>query len=328
MKVFYEGEGKLLTNPDPDTAREYFRKRSRAMTRKVMDVKEAVAKFVGDGDYLAIGGFGGVRIPTAALHEIVRQKKKHLGLAGHTSTHDFQILAAGECFDRVDIAYVVGLEARGISRNARRYLESGKVEMVEWTNASLTWRIKAAALGVPFLVGRQGLGADSVAKSAGKVIECPYTGRKLMTYPALYPDVAVIHAHEADEFGNCTFRGASVSDEDLARASKKVIVTCERLVPSETFRNDPNRTMIPYFCVDAVCETPYGSYPGNMPGEYFSDEEHLKEWLDVERDDEAFKKFLNDNIFGVKDFEEYLDKHGGVKKIEQLRQKELMIGGE
>ena len=56
---------------------------------------EAVARFVHDGDYLASGGFGTNRIATAALHEIVRQKKRNLGFAGHTTTHDFQILAAG-----------------------------------------------------------------------------------------------------------------------------------------------------------------------------------------------------------------------------------------
>ncbi len=77
-----------------------------------------------------------------------------------------------------------------------------------------------------------------------------------------------------------------------------------------------------------MCEVPFGSYPGNMPYEYFSDEEHLKEWLDVERDDEAFKKFLDDNIYGVNDFGEYLNKHGGMGRIEELRRKELMLEAE
>jgi len=325
LRVILEGKGELLTDPDPNAAREHFRKKNRAMTRKVMDVKEAVSKYIHDGDYLAVGGFGGVRIPTAALHEIVRQKKRHLGLAGHTATHDFQILAAGECFDRVDIAYVVGLEARGVSRNARRYLESGRVKMVEWTNAGLAWRLKAASLGVPFLIGRQSLGADSFKHSASKLIECPYTKEKFALFPALYPDIAIIHVHEADEFGNCTIRGATVADEDLARAAKHLIITCERLVSTETFRDNPNISAIPYFCVDAVCEVPFGSYPGNMPGEYYSDEHHLKEWLDAERDEEKFKQFIHDNIYSVSNFEEYLNMHGGLARIEQLRRKELML---
>ncbi len=325
MKVHLEGRGELFTNPDPDAARDHFRKKNKALVDKRMDVAEAVKRFVRDGDYLCVGGFGGVRIPTAALHEILRQKKKNLGFAGHTATHDFQILSAGECFDRCDVAYIVGLEARGISAGARRYMESGKVKVTEWTNAGLAWRLKAAVLGIPFLIGRQSLGADSIRYSASKVIDCPYTKKKFATFPALYPDIAVIHVHEADRFGNCSIKGVTVADEDLARASKRVIITCERIVESDVFRNDPNKTMIPYFCVDAVCEVPFGSYPGNMPGEYFSDEEHIKKWLASEKDPEAFKQFLDEQIYSCSNFTDYLERNGGIAKIEALRRKEFLL---
>lgn len=325
MRILEEGKGELLTNPDPDLARRHFREKNKALIDKRMSVKDAVAKFIHDGDYIAIGGFGGVRIPTAPLHEIVRQGRKNLGLSGHTATHDFQILTAGECFDRCDIAYIIGLEARGISANARRYMETGKVKTVEWTNAGMAWRYKAAVLGIPFLLGRQSLGADSLKWSASKVIECPYTNKKYATFPALYPDIAIIHVNEADKFGNATFRGVSIADEDLARAAKHVILTCERLVDTEFFRNDPHRVMVPYFCVDAVCEVPFGSYPGNMPFEYFSDEEHLREWLTVEKDPDKLKAFVKENILDTKDFNEYLEKNGGLAKTQMLRQKEFLL---
>ena len=126
------------------------------------------------------------------------------------------------------------------------------------------------------------LGTDTFRHSAARVIACPFTGERLAALPALYPDVAAIHVHEADRYGNCRIRGTTVADLDLARAAKRLIVTCERLIPDDEIRRDPSRTVIPFFCVDAVCEVPYGSYPGNMPYEYFSDEEHLRRWLDVE----------------------------------------------
>jgi len=324
MKVLEEGSGELFMNPDPDKARDHFKKKNRMMVNKVMTVKEAVQKFVPDGCYVAIGGFGGVRVPVAAMHEIVKQKKKNLGLSGHTATHDFQILAAGECFNRCDVAYIIGLEARGVSKNARRYIESGKVACVEWTNAGMAWRFKAAALGIPFLIGRQSLGADSIKWSASKVIECPYTKKRFATFPALYPDIAIIHVNDADIYGNAVIRGVSIADEDLARAAKHVIITCERLVDTEKFRSDPHEVMIPYFCVDAVCEIPYGGYPGNTPFEYFSDEVHLKEWLEVEEDPQAFKKFLKENIYDVADFNEYLEKHGGMARMEELKRLEFL----
>jgi glutaconate CoA-transferase subunit A len=314
-----------------DDARAAFAAKPRGLTDKLMTVAEAVSRFVRDGDYFAAGGFGTNRIPTAVLHEILRQGRQNLGFAGHTSTHDFEILCAGNLTSRgqtlamVDVAYILGLEARGLSPHARRVVESGGVKCVEWTNYTLALRFAAAAMGVPFLPARSMLGTDTFARSGAKVMTCPFTGEIVAAVPAVYPDVVAIHVHEADRYGNARFIGPSVADNDLARAAKRVIITCERLVPHEEMRRNPHLTTIPFLCVDAVCEVPYGSYPGNMPGEYFSDEDHLRLWLDVERDPAAFRQFLDDHIYGVKDFAEYLDHCGGLPRLQQLRHREHLL---
>jgi glutaconate CoA-transferase subunit A len=137
--------------------------------------------------------------------------------------------------------------------------------------------------------------------------------------------VAIVHVHEADRYGNSRIRGTIVADLDLARAAKKLIITCERLVPNAEIRRDPNLTAIPFFCVDAVCEVPYGSYPGNLDYEYFSDEEHLRAWLEAEREPDAFRRFLDRHIFEVKDFSEYLDRCGGLRRLQHLRQQEFLL---
>lgn len=311
-------QGELFSSPDVDTARAFFAQKSRAMTDKRMSVCDAVSQFVQDGDYLASGGFGGVRIATAVLHEIVRQHKTRLGLSGHTATHDFQILVAGECFDRCDIAYVVGLERRGLSPNARRYLESGAVRMTEWSNATLGWRYKAAAMGVPFLPARSALGTDVFRYSAAKEIVCPFTGQKLLAIPALFPDVGVIHVHRADLHGNAQVDGISIADYDMARACKRLIITTERIVSTDEIRKNPCLTFLPYWLVDAVCEVRYGSYPGNMPYEYYSDEEHLAEWLEAEKDETEFQIFIDKYIYGTRDFQEYLALKGGETRMREL----------
>ncbi len=321
------GRGPLFTDPDPDVARAFFREKKGALTDKLMSVSDAVARFVHDGDYVASGGFGGNRIATALLHEVVRQERTNLGFAGHTTTHDFQILAAGtrtgkQIFSRLDAAYILGLEARGLSAQARRLMESGEVEVCEWTNYALACRFRAAATGVPFVPVRSMLGTDTFRESAAKEIECPFTGKSLMAVPALYPDVALIHVHESDLFGNCRIRGITVADWDLSRASKHVIVSAERIVSTDEIRSDPNATAIPAFCVDAVCHVPYGSYPGNMAGEYFSDEVHLKAWLDAERDVEAYRAFLDKYLYGVDCFESYLEICGGEERLAELRRLE------
>src|SRR4051812_40867562 len=318
-------DGRLFSDPDPDAARAAFAAQPRALADKRTTVAEAVAKHIHDGDYLAIGGFGVNRIPTAVVHEILRQGKQQLSFAGHTSTHDFQLLCAGnllgrgQTLARVDVAYVIGLEARGPSPHAPRGLESGEVVCTEWSNYSLAVRLKAAAMGVPFLPARSLLGTDTFQRSAARVIACPFTGDRLLALPALYPDVAAVHVHEADRFGNCRVRGTTVADADLARAARRLIITCERLIPHDGIRQDPSRTIIPFFCVDAVCEVPFGSYPGNMPYEYFSDEQHLCDWLAAEADLDRYQTFLDRYLFGVNDFTEYLDRCGGLRRLQQLR---------
>lgn len=325
------GQGALFSDPSAEHARAFFATKSRACEDKLTTVADAVRRLVHDGDYLAIGGFGADRIPTAVVHEILRQGQQQLRFAGHTATHDFQILCAGNGLGRgktlakVDVAYIVGLEARGLSPHARRVMESGEVECTEWTNYTLAVRFKAAAMGVPFLPARSLLGTDTFRQSAAKEIDCPFTNEKLAAIPALYPDVAAIHVPEADRFGNCRLLGTSVADVDLARAAKRLIITCERLIPNEEVRREPTRTVIPFYCVDAVCEVPYGSYPGNMPYEYFSDEEHLRAWMEAEADVEAYKGWLTKYVFGVTEFGEYLNLCGGLPRMQELRRQELLL---
>lgn len=324
------GSGPLFMNPDSEAARAFFRQKNRALTNKLMSVQEAVTRFVKDGDYIASGGFGTNRIATAILHEILRQKKRNLGFAGHTATHDFQIMAAGNMHGerliaRLDLAYVIGLEARGLSPHSRRVIESGEVEICEWTNYSLACRFRAAAAGIPFIPSYTMLGTDTFRFSAAKEIECPFSHRRLVALPALYPDVGIIHVHEADCYGNCRIRGNTVADFDIGRASKCVIVSVEHLVSNDEIRSHPESTIIPAFCVDAVCEVPFGSYPGNMPGEYYSDEEHLRLWLEVEKDEAEFSTFLKKYIFDTPDFESYLRLCGGMNRIRELRALELLV---
>ena len=113
----------------------------------------------------------------------MRQGKKNLAFAGHTATHDMQILVGGECIDRLDIAYIIGLEARGLSPSSRRAVESGKIKLTEWTNATLSWRIKAAAMGLSFIPARNIMGTDTFKYSAAKEIICPFTGPEIRRAP-------------------------------------------------------------------------------------------------------------------------------------------------
>ncbi len=328
FRVIASGQGPIFMDPDPDKARAWFRQKSKKMTVKLMSLQKAIGDFVHDGDYIVVGGFGANRTPFAAVHEIVRQRRKNLKFAGHTSTHDMQVLAAGDVIDTVDIAYVIGLEARGLSKCSRRLFEEKRVRINEDTNYGLAVRFKAAAMGIPFIPIRNVMGTDTFTRGCGKIVTCPFTGKKLIAKPAIYPDVAFIHVHEADIYGNARFRGISISDIDVANCTKRLVITAEHIVEHESFRSCPDSTQIPYYLVDAVVEAPWGAYPGNMPYEYFSDEEHLKEWLTVEKDPEAFKAFLEKNIYSCRDHLDYIEKNGGLRKLSYLRELEMLTAGE
>ncbi|MBN1289102.1 MAG: CoA transferase subunit A [Actinobacteria bacterium] len=320
-----EGQSELFCNPDPDLARENFKNKSRALENKVTTVEKAVSDLVEDGDYIATGGFGHVRIPTAILYEVIRQKKRNLGLAGHTSIYDSDILASSGCLNRCDISYVVGYEIRGLSACARRAFQSDKIKKTDWSNSSLSWRFWAASAGLSFVPSRSLLGTDTFKHSAAKTVTCPFTGKKFTALPALYPDVGIVHVSRADIYGNCQIDGILISDEFLARASRKVIISTERLVSNEEIRLEPHLTVIPYWCVDAVVEVPFGSHPGNMPEEYWFDEDFFQMFLGKGKTEEGTNEFFEEYVYGVKDFDQYLEKIGGIRKMNDLRAIEKLI---
>jgi acyl CoA:acetate/3-ketoacid CoA transferase alpha subunit len=214
-------------------------------------------------------------------------------------------LAAG-IVKKLDLTYI-GLEVYGVSDALRRAVESGRVDSVtEWSNASIAWRFKAAAMGVPFIPVRSMLGTDTFKYSAAKVVECPFTGEKVCLLPALVLDVGLIHVHRADKYGNAQIDGISGFAFEMARACKRLIISAEEIVPEEEIRRRPDRTIIPYYLVDAVVHAPYGSYPGEMVYLYERDEAAIKEWVEAFKEEQTARAYLDKYVFGIRNHEEYL----------------------
>jgi glutaconate CoA-transferase, subunit A len=326
LEVVSRGEGPLLGWHDPDEERRWVREnKPRRMTDKRMGLKESVAKYVSDGDYLAMGGFGHVRVSMAAIYEMIRQERRRLILAGKTAVHDCDLLVSSGCVDRVEVGYCFGHELRGLSPSSRRMVEEGRVAAVtETSNAGFQWRFKAAAMGLPFFPARILMGTDTFAKSSCAVAVDPFSGKKIALVPACYPDVAFIHVHRCDRFGNSQIDGVSIMDCDLARAARRLVITTEEIVGDDVIRNEPSRTLIPFYCVDAVVEVPFGSHPGNMPLLYYSDEEHMAQWLKLSRTEAGAKAYFDKYVYGVRDFDEYLGLVGGRAKMQRLRDIEFL----
>jgi len=326
LKVIDEGHGELHAWMDPDDARAWMaEKKSRQLSDKVMTLKEAINRFTFDGGYLAMGGFGHVRVSMAGIYEMIRQNRRNLVIAGKTAVHDVDVLIASGVVDRVECAYSFGHELRGLSPAGRRAVEGGSVKVVaELSNAAFQWRFKAAAMGLPWLPARVMMGTDTFNYSSSKVVEDPYTGKPICLIPACYPDFAFVHVHRCDRYGNAQIDGTVIEDKELAMAAKRLIVTTEELVSEEEIRAAPDRTVIPFFIVDAVCEVPYGSHPGNMPLLYYSDEEHMAEWLSLSKTEEGVKQYLDKYVYSVNDLAEYISLVGGEAKMEYLRRLERL----
>jgi acyl CoA:acetate/3-ketoacid CoA transferase alpha subunit len=320
MELIDEGNGKLVGWEHPDEVRAWKEEhKSRAVEDKRMTAVEAVETYIDDGDLIASGGFGHVRISTPILHELIRQDVQELVMSGKTAVFDIDLLLATGVVSEVEVAYSFGHEARGLAPASRRKIESGEAEVVaEASNAALQWRFLAAMMGVPFLPTRILAGTDTYEKSSAKRVEDPWTGDPVTLVPACYPDVSFIHVTKADKYGNAVIDGISVEDPQLAAASKRLILTAEEIVDNDEIRDNPDATVIPFFMVDGVVEAPYGSHPGEMPYQYYFDEEHYGEWIDASQSEEGVEEYVEEYIAGTDDYEEYLEAVGGEEKLAEL----------
>ena len=321
MNNINEGKGKLVGWHDPDDNREWIlNNKSRELKDKRTTAKEAVSKYVHDSDFLAMGGFGHVRVGMSIVYEMIRQKKHDLTMAGKTAVHDLDLLVGSGCVNQVEVAYSFGHELRGLSPASRRAVETGKCKVIgEISNAGYQWRFLAAMMGLPFIPTRVMLGTDTYNHSSSKIIQDPFSNKPICLLPACYPDVTILHVPRCDKYGNVQIDGITVEDFELSRAARRVILTTEKIIDNKKIREEPYRTTIPFYLVDAVVEQPFGSHPCQMPYLYFFDEDHIGEWLSLSKTDEGVKKYLDKYVYSVDDFKEYLKLVGGSKKLEQLR---------
>lgn len=240
------------------------------MNQKLVSLPEA-ATLVEDGMTIALGGMSTQFHPMAYVRELARRQVKDLTVVSMVAGMDMDLLCAAGCVSTAVIG-LCSFEGFGLAPSFRRQAETGRIRVEEYSENMLWCRFQAGARGLPFMPTRAGIGTSIADLNPDTVRSVDSPWGSVLACSALRPDVSIVHAHEADERGNVRLLPKPVwLDVDVAQAGKRLVVTAERIVPHQVFRDDPYRTTFSGFTVDAVVHAERGAHPCALAPEYSHD---------------------------------------------------------
>ncbi len=168
------------------------------------------------------------------------------------------------------------------------------IELEEHSSAGMANRYAAGAAGLPYALMRGYIGTDLEARTRVERVSCPFTGEELVAVSALNPDVAIIHAQEADGNGTLQLWGIPGIQKEAVLAARRSLVTVERIVDGLTPR--PGRVVIPGWEIDCVAVAPEGSRPSYAHGITHRDNDFYWEWDQISRDRDRFTSWMDEHI--------------------------------
>lgn len=312
-----------MTLPKPyEQLRRETRERDRGLREKVMSLEDA-ARLVGDGDHVAIGGCMLARTPIALIWALIRARRKDLVMSRSIGSNEGDLLFVSGVSRHYITSWLSQGFIWGVSRVMRHYTESKLAVFEEWSHLAMGLRYRAGAMGLPFMPARTmlGSGVAELVRDTTREMDCPFTGEKLLLLPALNPDVALIHVHRCDAYGNAQIDGLPFLDIDIAMSARRVILSTESIVSSDQIRRTPEQTRIPFFTVDAVVEAPFGAAPYECHGLYEPFFSHLDAYAaEVGKDPVVgTRRYLDDLYYGPSSWTEYVAKLGTPELLDAMR---------
>lgn len=280
---------------------------------KVMSAKEAVSKFVNDGDMLCVANFLH-SVPFALVHEIIRQQKKNLTAVSCSSIEEFDLMLSGGCLSKIITSYYHRAGGIRYKRELDRALLDKKVEFEDYSNFTMMAMFMAGALGYTFMPVLSSIKESDIyrlrtiqGENKFKTITCPFTGKETIVVPAINPDVAILHVQRADKYGNAQMWGNLGTVKWTALSAKKIIVSCEEIVDHEKIKSSPFLTIVPSFRVNAVCEIPMGAHPSPVAGYFNTDIVFRSYFFSMAVANNPNEKFLQEWVYDRKDREDYIN---------------------
>jgi glutaconate CoA-transferase, subunit A len=261
----------------------------------ILPLSDAIAGLVHDGDVVALEGFTHL-IPNAAGHEMIRQGRRDLTLVRMTPDVICDQLIGMGCTRKLIFSWG-GNPGVGSLHRFRDAVEHGwpaPLELEEHTHAGMAAAYAAGAANLPFATLRGYAGTDLVAHTRVERIACPFTGEELTAVPAIRPDVAVVHAQQADRRGNVQLWGISGVQKEAVLAAKRSLVTVEGIV--DELEPRAGSVVLPGWVVDAVAEVPGGAHPSYALGYYDRDNAFYVAWDEVSRDRDRFLDWMHQHV--------------------------------
>lgn len=262
---------------------------------EVVALEEAVGELVRDGDAVAMEGFTHL-IPFAAGHEVLRRGRRELELIRMTPDVLFDQLIGMGVARKLVFSYG-GNPGVGSLHRFRDAIEHGwpaPLEIEEHSHAGMANRYVAGASRLPCALMRGYLGTELAQHTRVAPVACPFTGEPLVAVPALNPDVAMIHAQEADRAGNVQLWGIPGVQKEAVLAAARSLVTVERIVDELGPR--PGGIVIPTWVIDAVAEAPGGSQPSYSLGITRRDNDFYRRWDAISRDRDGFRAWMDEHV--------------------------------
>jgi glutaconate CoA-transferase subunit A len=242
---------------------------------KVIPMEQA-ARLVAPGSRLGLGGMTLYRRPVAVVKALLDTSVTDLTLISLTCGFESDLLVGAERVRRVRTCYF-GLEAFGLAPMFTQRATAGQIEVIEETEASLAFGLRATLAGVGFLPSLAWQGTDLPrVRPDVKTVQDPYSDREYTAFPALSVDVMVIHAPAADHAGNAQVYGNLALDRELGLAADRVIITAERVVDRLA-----GPLELSGIGVDYVVEAPDGAWPTSCYPDYALDGEELLDYVEA-----------------------------------------------
>ena len=261
------------------------------MSSKLISI-EAAAGLVPSDCMLALGGTTLYRRPLAFVRSLLQRhiqtgEPHDLTLLAFTAGLESDLLVGAGVVNRVRSCYF-GLEIFGLAPMFTYFANRGELEIIEETEASLAAGLRACLAGIGFMPGRAWLGTDlpRLRPDVRTVLD-PYSGEELMAFPAIHPDIAVIHALQADLDGNALIGNHKGVDEELTLTADKVILTVEEIVP------DLPKVDLIGPLVHHVVLAPRGAAPSSCHPLYPLDGEAILAYTEKVADPASFQVYLS-----------------------------------